>query len=105
MKKLNIVTALTLVLIILMACNKNKDIKKIDPPCSFQYSGWSLCSNNVQTRTYTSSPSGCLGTPPLDSIIRECFMLITIGTQTWTRENLNVTKYRNGDVIPEGLII
>ena len=101
MKKLNIITALTLVLMLLMACNKNKDIKIIDPPCTFNYSAWSLCSNNVQTRTYTSSPSGCIGTPPADSIIRECFMLITIGTQTWTRENLNVTKYRNGDVIPE----
>ena len=103
MKKLNIITALTLVLMLLMACNKNKDIKIIDPPCTFNYSAWTTCdSNKIQTREYTSNPSsGCTGTPPADSIIRECFMLITIGTQTWTRENLNVTKYRNGDVIPE----
>ena len=72
MKKLNIITALTVVLMLLMACNKNKDIKIIDPPCSFNYSAWSLCANNVQTRTYTSSPSGCIGTPPLDSIQRGC---------------------------------
>ena len=26
---------------------------------------------------------------------------ITIGTQCWTQTNLNVTKYRNGDVIPQ----
>jgi len=26
---------------------------------------------------------------------------VTIGSQTWTTKNLNVTKYRNGDVIPE----
>ncbi len=68
MKKLNIITALTVVLMLLMACNKNKDIKIIDPPCSFNYSAWAPCSNNVQTRTYTSSPSGCTGTPPADSI-------------------------------------
>jgi uncharacterized protein (TIGR02145 family) len=26
---------------------------------------------------------------------------IQIGTQTWTQQNLNVTTYRNGDVIPQ----
>jgi len=84
-----------------MSCNKNKDIKIIDPPCSFNYSAWSLCANNVQTRTYTSSPSGCIGTPPADSISRKCTMLITIGTQTWTLKNLDVVTYRNGDPIPQ----
>ncbi len=34
MKKLNIITALTVVIILLIACNKNKD-KKIDPRCTF----------------------------------------------------------------------
>ena len=188
MKKLNIITALTVVLMLLMACNKNKDIKIIDPPCSFNYSAWSLCANNVQTRTYTSSPSGCIGTPPLDSIQRGCVIpcffvysswsfcssniqtrtytsspsgctgsppadsiqrsctpcvfvysswsfcsnniqtrtytsgpsgctgtppadsiqrpcvilsSVQIGSQTWTKENLDVATYRNGDPIPE----
>jgi hypothetical protein len=97
MKKRNIITALTLIL--LMACNKNKDIKKIDPPCSFQYSGWSLCSNNVQTRTYTSSPSGCTGSPPEDSIQRTCTNIIgaylnknfddnSITSGGWTSQNV-----------------
>ena len=26
---------------------------------------------------------------------------VTIGSQTWTTKNLNLTKYRNGDAIPE----
>jgi uncharacterized protein (TIGR02145 family) len=103
MKKLSIITALTVVLIlIIVACKKNLDLKIIEPPCSFQYSDWTTCSNNLQTREYTSSPSsGCTGTPPADSISRKCSMLITIGTQTWTLKNLDVATYKNGDPIPE----
>ncbi len=29
------------------------------------------------------------------------YALVTIGTQCWTQTNLNVSKYRNGDVIPQ----
>ena len=29
------------------------------------------------------------------------YQLVTICNQTWTRNNLNVSKYRNGDVIPQ----
>ena len=40
---------------------------------SFNYSNWSNCNNNgIQTRTYTSIPIGCIGTPPIDSIQRTC---------------------------------
>jgi len=73
MKKLSIITALTVVLIlIIVACKKNLDLKITGPPCSFQYSSWTTCSNNIQTREYTSSPTGCSGTPPSDSISRSC---------------------------------
>ena len=89
MKKLNIITALTVVLILLMACNKNKD-KKIDTRCTFNYSGWYLCSNNVQTRTYTSYPSGCTGTPPLDSIQRSCFPPCFFVYSSWSLCSNNV---------------
>jgi len=40
--------------------------------CTFTYGSWSTCSNGVQTRTYTSTPTGCIGTPPLDSVRRTC---------------------------------
>lgn len=40
-------------------------------PCSFTYSAWSNCTG-TQTRTATSSPSGCTGTPPADSLSRSC---------------------------------
>ncbi len=42
--------------------------------CSFLYSDWTACSNNIQTRTYTSSPLGCSGNPPADSTSRSCFI-------------------------------
>ena len=29
------------------------------------------------------------------------YNVVKIGTQVWTKENLNVSKYRNGDVIPQ----
>ncbi len=98
MKKLNLITTLLALLIVLFGCKK--ETPKETPTCSFVYSAWTSCSNSIQTRTYTSSPSGCAGTPPADSIQRPCSMLITIGNQTWTQKNLDVTTYRNGDPIP-----
>jgi hypothetical protein len=48
-------------------------------PCTFIYGTWVTCSNNIQTRTYTSSPSGCIGTPPADSLTRTCSSPTTRG--------------------------
>jgi len=91
MKKLNLISALLTVLIVLMGCKKE---------CAFVYSDWTSCSNNLQTRTYTSSPSGCTGTPPADSLQRSCVMG-KIGNQIWATKNLDVATYRNGDAIPQ----
>jgi len=42
-------------------------------PCEFTYGNWSACdSSGFQTRTFTASPVGCLGTPPTDSLRRPC---------------------------------
>ena len=115
MKKLNLITALLALLIVLFGCKK--ETPKETPTCSFVYSAWTSCSNSIQTRTYTSSPSGCSGTPPADSTQRSCSLFINdlpvtdiegnvyntvkLGNQTWTTKNLNVGKYRNGDPIPQ----
>jgi hypothetical protein len=42
------------------------------PACTFTYGAWTTCSNGTQTRSYTTSPAGCTGTPPADSITRTC---------------------------------
>ena len=97
------VIILTIILLSLVACKKEDflwNLPRVD--CNFVYSAWSSCNtDNMQTRTYTSSSSGC--TPPSDSIQRNCVILssVVIGTQIWTTKNLDVETYRNGDVIPQ----
>ena len=49
------------------------------PACSFTYGTWSACINNIQTRSYTSTPLGCSGTPDPDSIRKTCTSPIAIG--------------------------
>ena len=48
------------------------------PNCTFTYGTWSACNGSFQTRPYTASPIGCIGTPPLDSIQRACTNEIVI---------------------------
>ena len=50
------------------------------PACVFTYGQWTTCSNGTQTRTYTSSPSGCTGTPPIDSTQRTCTVVSSLPT-------------------------
>jgi uncharacterized protein (TIGR02145 family) len=38
---------------------------------------------------------------PVTDIDGNTYTTITIGTQCWTQQNLNVSKYRNGDLIPQ----
>jgi uncharacterized protein (TIGR02145 family) len=45
----------------------------------------------------------CPGTPSVKDIDGNTYNTVQIGTQCWTKENLKVSKYRNGDAIPTGL--
>ena len=104
MKNLNSITMLLALLTVLMGCKKETKITE----CTFSYAA---CDNGIQTRMGTANSSGCSGTPPPDSLKKNCPTTITdldgnsygiklIGNQTWTTKNLNVSKYRTGDLIP-----
>ena len=82
MKNLNSITMLLALLTVLMGCKK--ETPKGTPTCSFVYSAWTSCSNNFQTRTHTSRPSGSIGTPPLDSIQRPCIMPCIFVYSSWS---------------------
>jgi len=45
----------------------------------------------------------CPGTPSVTDIDANLYYTVQIGTQCWTKSNLKVTRYRNGDTIPTGL--
>jgi uncharacterized protein (TIGR02145 family) len=110
MRKLFLFLTLTY---IFCSCNPDNP----SPNCTFTYSSWSGCTNGIQTRTYTVSPAGCAVTPPTDSLTRACtsivstpgsgvtyygvtYTSIVLGNgQEWLVENLNTTKYANGDPV------
>ena len=107
MKTLNSITMLLALLTVLMGCKKETKITE----CTFSYAPWAACDNGIQTRMGTANSSGC-STPPSDSLKKNCPTTITdldgnsygiklIGNQTWTTKNLNVSKYRTGDLIPQ----
>jgi uncharacterized protein (TIGR02145 family) len=51
----------------------------------------------------TLAPQPCTSTSTVTDIDGNLYNMIQIGTLCWTKSNLKVSKYRNGDNIPTGL--
>ena len=61
--------------------------------------------NEVSFTTSASLPGvRCPGPPTVTDIDGNVYNTVQIGTQCWTQSNLKVSKYRNGDSIPTGLV-
>jgi uncharacterized protein (TIGR02145 family) len=50
--------------------------------------------DTVRTRTWVNCPS------TIKDIDNNIYNVVTIGFQCWTKENLKVSRYRNGEIIP-----
>jgi uncharacterized protein (TIGR02145 family) len=62
-----------------------------------------IAYGNQVTFTTTSAPSFPCGTSTVIDVDNNTYNTVQIGTQCWTKSNLRVSKYRNGDNIPTGL--
>jgi hypothetical protein len=69
--------------------------------CTFTYGQWSTCNNSYQTRPYTSSPAGCVGMPPLDSIQRPCSngIVITYFYYSQSRKSIFINCNVSGTMV------
>jgi hypothetical protein len=72
----------------------------VPTPCNFTYGPWTTCVNGSQTRTYTSSPAGCVGVPPQDSILRNCVSPCSFQYFTWG-QCINGIQYRDFTPYPD----
>jgi hypothetical protein len=70
-------------------------------PCTFTYGAWTTCNGTTQTRSYTTSPAGCTGTPPADSISRSCSLPCTFTYGQWSTCS-NGTQTRTYTTSPAG---
>lgn len=59
-------------------------------------------SNQTVTFCYNRCDATC-PPPSVTDIDGNVYQSVIIGTQTWMKQNLKTSKYRNGDVIPSGL--
>ena len=73
----------------------------ITTPCTFNYGNWSNCdSSGYQSRTYSSTPNGCIGTPPEDSIRRSCGILTNDFVQVFPNPANNTINLRfNANIV------
>jgi len=62
----------------------------VTPSCTFVYGAWGTCNSGVETRSYLTSPSGCAGVPPTDSISRACTAPI-VSSLVFSPTNINLS--------------
>lgn len=74
------------------------------PPCTFSYGAWSNCVGGTQTRPYVTSPLGCTGTPPTDSITRSCSVTPCSFTYSAWSNCINNVQTRTYTSSPNGCI-
>jgi uncharacterized protein (TIGR02145 family) len=56
--------------------------------------------NEVTFTTLSAGPQPCPGAPTVTDVDGNSYATVQIGTQCWMQSNLTVSKYRNGDNIP-----
>ena len=74
--------------------------------CTFTYGQWSTCNGSYQTRSYVSSPAGCIGHPPLDSIQRACSngIIITYFYYSPDRKSIFINCNRSGTMVVTNIL-
>jgi uncharacterized protein (TIGR02145 family) len=78
---------------------KSKHLLLLVLPFAMYVSGCSKKVEDEPVPAVTVVSSACDGF--ITDIDNNNYNIISIGNQCWTQSNLNVTRYRNGDIIPE----
>jgi len=66
--------------------------------------GWEKARGSTPTPTPTPTPIPTPVANKMNDIDGNQYDVIKIGNQIWMKENLKVSKYRNGEAIPTGLV-
>ena len=72
----------------------------LTPSTTYTYRVYSYNAGG-NSPTYSNELTLLTSSIPVTDIDGNTYLVVTICEQTWTKTNLNVSKYRNGDVIPQ----